>query len=302
MLPDYSLFTERVRQSLAFAREEAARLHHEYVGTEHILLGLIREGKGVAATVLQELNLEPEKIRQRVEETVKTGKAAHATGLDLPYTSRAKQAIALAMSEARELGHNYVGTEHLLLGLLRQEKGIGAQVLVHLGANLDRARAAVRSRPGGSEPTGGAEDSPGPDYLYGSAQLYASETGGARFLLSVSAILAWLIGLMLIFVPLSFEAPMGIVLDDKTATIAQAQGAILLGLGAINWIARGETHGLALRAILYGNFVVQVVSFAVVARALVRGFIPMPGIGAALMHVVLGAAFFWQLRALRRSR
>jgi ATP-dependent Clp protease ATP-binding subunit ClpC len=134
-------FTERVRKVLAMAREEAARLHHEYVGTEHILLGLIREGEGVAATVLQNLSVELDEIQQKIEETVKKGKAAQATGPDLPYTSRAKKVLELAMSEARELGHSYVGTEHLLLGLLREEKGIAAQVLTDAGVNLEAARA-----------------------------------------------------------------------------------------------------------------------------------------------------------------
>src|SRR5437868_13655643 len=92
-------FTERVRKVLAMAREEAARLHHEYVGTEHILLGLIREGEGVAATVLQNLSVELDDIQQKIEETAKKGKATQATGPDLPYTSRAKKVLELAMSE-----------------------------------------------------------------------------------------------------------------------------------------------------------------------------------------------------------
>ena len=134
-------FTERVRKVLAMAREEAARLHHEYVGTEHILLGLIREGEGVAAAVLQNLSVDLDEIQQKIEETVKKGKASQATGPDLPYTSRAKKVLELAMGEARELNHSYVGTEHLLLGLLREEKGIAAQVLTDAGVNLDAARA-----------------------------------------------------------------------------------------------------------------------------------------------------------------
>ncbi len=134
-------FTERVRKVLAMAREEAARLHHEYVGTEHILLGLIREGEGVAAAVLQNLSVDLDEIQQKIEETVKKGKAAQATGPDLPYTSRAKKVLELAMAEARELTHSYVGTEHLLLGLLREEKGIAAQVLTDAGVNLEAARA-----------------------------------------------------------------------------------------------------------------------------------------------------------------
>src|SRR5256886_2534794 len=134
-------FTDRVRKVLQMAREEAARLHHEYVGTEHILLGLIREGEGVAAAVLTNLNVDLEDIQQKIEETVKKGKAAAAAGPDLPYTSRAKKVLELAMSEARELNHSYVGTEHLLLGLLREEKGIAAQVLTDAGVNLEQARA-----------------------------------------------------------------------------------------------------------------------------------------------------------------
>ena len=134
-------FTDRVRKVLQMAREEAARLHHEYVGTEHILLGLIREGEGVAAAVLTNLNVDLDDIQQKIEETVKKGKAAAQPGPDLPYTSRAKKVLELAMTEARELNHSYVGTEHLLLGLLREEKGIAAQVLTDAGVTLEQSRA-----------------------------------------------------------------------------------------------------------------------------------------------------------------
>ncbi|MGZ8491966.1 MAG: Clp protease N-terminal domain-containing protein, partial [Gemmatirosa sp.] len=151
-------FTERVRKVLAMAREEAARLHHEYVGTEHILLGLIREGEGVAAAVLQNLNVDLDEIQQKIEETVKKGKAAQATGPDLPYTSRAKKVLELAMAEARELNHSYVGTEHLLLGLLREEKGIAAQVLTDTGVNLEAARAETLRLLGNESPQANAGD------------------------------------------------------------------------------------------------------------------------------------------------
>ncbi|MDF1502651.1 ATP-dependent Clp protease ATP-binding subunit [Roseisolibacter sp. H3M3-2] len=157
-------FTERVRKVLAMAREEAARLHHEYVGTEHILLGLIREGEGVAAAVLQNLNVDLDEIQQKIEETVKKGKAAQATGPDLPYTSRAKKVLELAMAEARELNHSYVGTEHLLLGLLREEKGIAAQVLTDTGVNLEAARAETLRLLGNETPqanAGGTADKGG---------------------------------------------------------------------------------------------------------------------------------------------
>jgi ATP-dependent Clp protease ATP-binding subunit ClpC len=149
-------FTERVRKVLAMAREEAARLRHEYVGTEHILLGLIREGEGVAAAVLQNLSVDLDEIQQKIEETVKQGKATQTTGPDLPYTSRAKKVLELAMSEARELNHSYVGTEHLLLGLLREEKGIAAQVLTDTGVNLEAARNETLRLLGTEAPAGGA--------------------------------------------------------------------------------------------------------------------------------------------------
>src|SRR6476660_1852716 len=155
-------FTERVRKVLAMAREEAARLHHEYVGTEHILLGLIREGEGVAAAVLQNLSVDLDEIQQKIEDTVKKGKAAAATGPDLPYTSRAKKVLELAMAEARDLTHNYVGTEHLLLGLLREEKGIAAQVLTDAGINLDAARTETLRLLGTDMPQGGTGASASP--------------------------------------------------------------------------------------------------------------------------------------------
>jgi len=155
-------FTDRVRKVLQMAREEAARLHHEYVGTEHILLGLIREGEGVAAAVLANLSVDLEEIQQKIEDSVKKGKAAAAAGPDLPYTSRAKKVLELAMSEARELNHSYVGTEHLLLGLLREEKGIAAQVLTDVGVNLEQARAETLRLLGSEmpQPAGGSAPAP----------------------------------------------------------------------------------------------------------------------------------------------
>jgi ATP-dependent Clp protease ATP-binding subunit ClpC len=136
-------FTERVRKVLVMAREESARFDHEYVGTEHILLGLIREGEGVAATVLQNLNVDVDGLRDRIEAIVKRGRPTSRSGPDLPYTSRAKKVLELSMTEARDLSHSYVGTEHLLLGLLAEEKGIAAQVLDFAGVELDPARAEI---------------------------------------------------------------------------------------------------------------------------------------------------------------
>jgi len=150
-------FTDRVRKVLAMAREEAIRLQHDYVGTEHILLGLIREGEGVAAAVLMKLTVELDAIHEEVEESVRKGKATIALG-ELPYTSRAKKVLEYAMAEAREMSHSYVGTEHLLLGLLREEKGIAAQVLNSLGVTLEEARAEtlkiLGSDVGPAEPAG----------------------------------------------------------------------------------------------------------------------------------------------------
>ncbi|HET7321233.1 MAG TPA: ATP-dependent Clp protease ATP-binding subunit, partial [Longimicrobiaceae bacterium] len=147
-------FTDRVRKVLAMAREEAIRLQHDYVGTEHILLGLIREGEGVAAAVLTNLSVDLEQVQERIEESVRRGKATIALG-ELPYTSRAKKVLEFAMAEARELNHSYVGTEHLLLGLLREEKGIAAEVLNQLGVTLEEARRQTLKLLG-SEPNAAA--------------------------------------------------------------------------------------------------------------------------------------------------
>ncbi len=135
-------FTDRVRKVLAMAREEAVRLQHDYVGTEHILLGLIREGEGVAAEVLRNLAADLDDLLRLVEENIRAGKATTPIG-ELPYTTRAKKVLEYAMAESRELNHSYVGTEHLLLGLLREEKGLAARVLGELGIGLDEARAEM---------------------------------------------------------------------------------------------------------------------------------------------------------------
>jgi len=135
-------FTDDVRKSLACAREESARFRHEYVGTEHILLGLLRNDN-VAVQVIQSFDVEPQALADAVDGVVKRGSSGHPVGPDLPYTSRAKKVLEMAMTEARELNHSYVGTEHMLLGLLREEKGIAAQLLVDAGITLDAARERV---------------------------------------------------------------------------------------------------------------------------------------------------------------
>ncbi|WP_419161988.1 ATP-dependent Clp protease ATP-binding subunit [Candidatus Palauibacter sp.] len=147
-------FTDRVRKVLAMAREEAIRLKHDYVGTEHILLGLIREGEGVAAAVLANLSADLEQLNQLIETNVRPGKSASSIG-ELPYTTRAKKVLEHAMAEAKELNHSYVGTEHLLLGLLRQDKGLAARVLGEAGIGLDGARTVTLKLLGTDMPAGG---------------------------------------------------------------------------------------------------------------------------------------------------
>ena len=136
-------FTQNVRTVLAYSREEAVRIHHEYVGTEHMLLGILRHGEGVAFTVLETLNVDLDGLKDHIERAVKQGHAGEHRGPDLPYTSRAKKVLELAMAAARELKHSYVGTEHLLLGLIREEKGIAAQVLASAGVTFDLVRSAM---------------------------------------------------------------------------------------------------------------------------------------------------------------
>ncbi|MGH7619440.1 MAG: Clp protease N-terminal domain-containing protein [Gemmatimonadaceae bacterium] len=133
-------FTERVRKVLALAREEAADMHIEYVGTEHILLAMIREGGGTAFSVLTNFGVNGRQLRSRLLETVPPTRKAVIRRPDLPYSSRAKKTLELAMTEARTFNHSYVGTEHLLLGLLREEKGVAAQVLNEAGVTLAPAR------------------------------------------------------------------------------------------------------------------------------------------------------------------
>ncbi|MBI3021044.1 MAG: ATP-dependent Clp protease ATP-binding subunit [Candidatus Omnitrophica bacterium] len=148
----FNKFTERARKVILLAKEEAKRFNHDYIGTEHILLGLIREGEGVAAAVLQKLGLSPEKIRLEVEKLVQSGPSTMVSG-DIPFTPKAKKVIELAMEEARSLGHNYIGTEHLLLGLIREGEGVASQVLMNLGLDLNRVRNEVITLLGSSSPT-----------------------------------------------------------------------------------------------------------------------------------------------------
>jgi ATP-dependent Clp protease ATP-binding subunit ClpC len=138
----FERFTDRARKVMALANQEAQRFNHEYIGTEHILLGLVKEGSGVGATVLKNLDIDLRKVRLEVEKLVKSGPDMVTMG-KLPQTPRAKKVIEYAIEEARNLGHNYVGTEHLLLGLLREKDGVAAQVLMNLGLKLEEVREEV---------------------------------------------------------------------------------------------------------------------------------------------------------------
>ena len=135
-------FTPRAQQVLALSRKEADRFNHNYVGTEHLLLGLIKLGQGVAVNVLQKMGLDLETVRQEVEKQVGSGQENKMTG-NIPYTPRVKKVLALAGKEAKALQHSYVGTEHILLGLLREGEGVAAQVLKNLEVDLDRTRNEV---------------------------------------------------------------------------------------------------------------------------------------------------------------
>jgi ATP-dependent Clp protease ATP-binding subunit ClpC len=158
----YERFTDRARRVLVLAQEEARLLNHNFLGTEHILLGLIHEGEGIAAKALESLGISLEAVREKVEETIRP--AGSSTTGSPPFTPRAKKVLELSLREALQLGHNYIGTEHMLLGLVREGEGVAAQVLVSLGADLSRVRQQViqllsgyQSGPGGTKeqaPTG----------------------------------------------------------------------------------------------------------------------------------------------------
>jgi ATP-dependent Clp protease ATP-binding subunit ClpC len=151
----FERFTDRARRVLVLAQEEARLLNHNFIGTEHILLGLIHEGEGVAAKALESLGISLEAVREKVEETI--GPAGSSTTGSPPFTPRAKKVLELSLREALQLGHNYIGTEHMLLGLVREGEGVAAQVLVSLGADLSRVRQQVIQLLSGYQSPGGKE-------------------------------------------------------------------------------------------------------------------------------------------------
>lgn len=150
-MPDLNRSTDRARRVLALANQEAQRFNHQYIGTEHILLGLVKEGSGVAASALKSLGVDLRTVRLEVEKLVKSGPEMVTMG-KLPHTPRCKRALDFAHEEADGLNHNYIGTEHLLLGLLREQDGVAAQVLMNLGLKLEDVREEVRNLLGLGKP------------------------------------------------------------------------------------------------------------------------------------------------------
>lgn len=145
----YELFTDSARRVMQLANQEAQRFNHEYISTEHILLGLLKEGSGIAANVLKNLDVDLRVIRHEVEKLVQSGPDMITMG-KLPQTPRAKKVIEYAMAEARNFNHSYVGTEHILLGLLREKEGAASQVLMNLGLKLEEVREEVLLLIGGA--------------------------------------------------------------------------------------------------------------------------------------------------------
>ena len=170
----YERFTDRARKVMQLANQEAQRLNHEYIGTEHVLLGLVKEGSGVAANVLKNLDIDLRKIRLEIEKLVQSGPDMVTMG-KLPQTPRAKKVLEYSMEEARNLNHNYVGTEHLLLGLLREQEGVAAQVLMNLGLKLEDVREEVLNLLGHNMDSGESSGGGG-----GSGGSGASGGGGER--------------------------------------------------------------------------------------------------------------------------
>ena len=137
----FERFTDRARRVIVLAQDEAKLLNHNYIGTEHILLGLIHEGEGVAAKALESLGISLEAVRDQVEEII--GQGQQVPKGHIPFTPRAKRVLELSLREALQMNHNYIGTEHILLGLIREGEGVAAQALLKLGADLNRVRSTV---------------------------------------------------------------------------------------------------------------------------------------------------------------
>jgi ATP-dependent Clp protease ATP-binding subunit ClpA len=156
----FERFTERARRVVVLAQEEARMLEHGYIGTEHLLLGLVHEGEGVAAKALESMGISLEAVREQVEMII--GQGQHAPSGHIPFTPRAKRVLELSKRESDQLGHRYIGTEHILLGLVREGEGVAAQVLIKLGADLSRVRQQVIRLLHGYTAEGAAGEGTGP--------------------------------------------------------------------------------------------------------------------------------------------
>jgi ATP-dependent Clp protease ATP-binding subunit ClpA len=154
----FERFTERARQVVVFAQDEARTLRHNYLGTEHLLLGLLREEEGIAARVLESLDIELDSARTQVGRIV--GEGDEVTPGQIPLTPRAKKVLELSLREAMRLGHNYIGTEHILLGLARENEGVAARILLDFGADAEKVRGAVVGALSGDAPPAFTADSP----------------------------------------------------------------------------------------------------------------------------------------------
>jgi hypothetical protein len=172
----FERFTDRARRVVVLAQEEARLLNHDHIGTEHILLGLVHEGDGVAARALTELGISLEAVRAEVEEII--GRGTEPAGGQIPFTPRAKKVLELSLREAMALGHNYIGTEHILLGLIREGEGVAAQVLAKLGASQDRVRRQVVQLLSGYAGTGLPEQQPLGQLRLGQQAAEAMVAGG----------------------------------------------------------------------------------------------------------------------------
>jgi ATP-dependent Clp protease ATP-binding subunit ClpC len=185
----FERFTDRARQTVVLAQEEARRLGHSYIGTEHLLLGLLREGEGVAAQAIGRMGISLADVRSDVVRII--GEASESPSGHIPFTPRSKKVLELSLREAMQLGHNYIGTEHILLGLVREGEGVAAQVLVARGADLKRVRATVidelRNITPGSRASGPRRTPGGEEALSNAQQLAGSSAVGSHHLLEALA-------------------------------------------------------------------------------------------------------------------
>ena len=180
VVPLFERFTDRARRVVVLAQEEARLLNHSYIGTEHILLGLIHEGEGVAAKALESLSITLDSVRAQVEEII--GQGGSSPSGHIPFTPRAKKVLELSLREALQLGHNYIGTEHILLGLLREGEGVATQVLVKLGADLGKVRQQVIQLLSGYQGPAAKGDAPSGGQQQGGSKEESGEKGGSQVL------------------------------------------------------------------------------------------------------------------------